>query len=1348
MTISTGFRKVLRTGLFYTPSNVYVVGQGLREPSRPRTQAPKRSLQMRGRGHGYATVVAALASLAFLGSASAASGETLSAWWHLRTSTRPSYIQPGTATDEVQRVTVDAGVNTYSLGRSGGGLLGRFTDEEVGSGQVELTRTASVAEIQAALESPEMYGPGVIEVTEVTTTQQKAEEVLSYDVRFVGRLTDLPVGLIGVSTEESAHVQVQQLAQGRPDGEIVLSAANVGDAIANPESRPITITDDVPRGLHVLAVEGSVDESGVLLRFAHNNAPLECSVVVVSCEFNGKPPPVVEKIVRQEIYPKFVSPFETIQVIVAVNVEAGGVSGENTALVAGGGASAVSVKRSLTVSNAPILSGLSAYEMNLEEQGGAPDTQAGSHPFQLTATEDVDETVAPSPVGLAKDLHFKLPPGLLGDPSAIPRCTLKQFDTPAAQERFEENECPSQTVVGVNVAFVRAFDGGGESFLVRVEAPVFNVEPELGEPARFGFIVEGTPVLLSTAVRSGGDYGVTVSASNIPESIEFLSNELTFWGVPGAKAHDLARGRACLKERETEASGRPSFGEVCHPLEEQHPSAFLSLPTSCTGRPLESSVEEDTWEEPNHVLAPFFTTVPMVTLDGCNRLPFQPSITATPDSEQASKPMGLNINVQVNQDAILNPEGLAESAVRGITVALPEEVAVNSAAGDGLEACSEGLVGFRGFEEPRLEPAVSVAAFTPRLPGSTAALAAGETAPLQPGVDFCANASKIGEVTIHTPVLPNPLRGFVYLAAQEENPFGSLVAMYIVAEDPVSGTLVKLPGLVHLTSSGQIVSTFENNPQAPFEDVEVHLFDGERAPLASPARCGAHATNASFTPWSGGDTVNASSTFNITGGSPCPGASLPFSPSLTAGTTNINAGAFTPFTMTLSRESGQQGLQAVELKLPEGLSGVLSGVELCPEPQADQGLCGPNSQIGETTASVGVGREPFTVTGGKVYITGPFNGTGACTVGEAGCAPFGLSIVSPAKAGPYDLENTKANHPPCDCVLVRGKIEFNPLTTALTVTTDNSGPYKIPTILEGIPLQIQHVNAAITRPGFQFNPTSCNKMEIAGNVFAAEGASAAISVPFQATNCQTLKFEPRFTVSTSGKTSKANGASLTTKVEEPAGSLGTQANIAMVKVELPEQLPSRLTTLQKACTDAQFELNPAGCPPESKIGYAVVHTPALPVPLQGPAIFVSHGGEAFPSLTMVLQGYGITVDLVGSTLIRKGITSTTFKAVPDQPFSTFELTLPEGKFSALAANGNLCTTSSLYLPYEAIGQNGAVVRLKPKIGVTGCAKKKPLTRAQKLTAALKACKKKSKNKRSTCEHAARKQYGTTARRKK
>jgi hypothetical protein len=1295
-------------------------------------------------------LLAVVVVTAVFSGASTAGAETLTPWWHLRSSSRPTYIQPGTAQDEIQQITVTVG-SEYKLFQSGAGLFNRLFFIEQGSGPAVLRGGESPAEIQEALEVPSQYGPGDVEVTETTTVQQHAEGTQVYDIKFIGELTDLPVNLI-----EAIGAGVKELSKGRPDGEVVLTATNLGDADANPEAGLITIRDALPAGLRAVAIEGSVDEA--TSRFGQNSQPLECSLGSVSCEFNAQPPPQLgNSESRKRHYPKFVPPYETIQVIVAVNVE-GGEGGARTgavnrASIVGGGAAPASAEQSLTVSNAAIPFGVSSYEMRVEERGGVPATQAGSHPFQLTTTFAPNETIDERPVGDEKDLHFDLPPGLLGDPTAIPRCSLAQFDAITEIEGLQTNECPADTVIGVDISFVNLFLGGHEVF--PIAAPIYNVEPAQGEPARFGFIAaEEVPVLLTTTVRTGGDYGVTVNAANITQSIEFLASEATFWGVPGQQAHDRTRGVFCLAAGEQEASAGGAAGllaELCRPLSEQRPPAFLSLPTSCTGQPLETSVEADSWEEP-HRLVSSLNTQPMTMLDGCNRLPFEPSIRVTPDSEQASRPTGLNVDVHVNQSSILNAEGLAESAVKGITVTLPEGVAVDPSGGDGLEACSEGLVGFTGFEDPRLEPGVSVPAFTPRLPGSTAALEAGETASLQPGLNFCVNASKIGEVTIKSPLLPagQLVKGFVYIAAQEQNPFGSLVAMYIVAEDPVSGTLVKLPGVVHLSASGQIVSTFENNPQLPFEDAELHFFGGERAPLASPAHCGTYTTNASFTPWSGDDPVNASSSFNITSGpngSACPGASLPFTPSLTAGTTNINAGAFTPFTMTVSREPGQQNLQAVELKLPEGLSGLLSGVELCPEPQADEGLCGPNSLVGETTVSVGVGGEPFSVKGGKVYVTGPFNGTGACTVGEPGCAPFGLSIVNPAKAGPYDLANTRANHPPCDCVLVRAKIEVNPLTAALTVTSNNSGPYKIPTILEGIPLQIQHVNVTITRPGFQFNPTNCNKLEIGGLLSAAEGASAAISVPFQASNCQALKFEPKFTVSTSAKTSKADGASLTTKVEEPAGALGSQANIAMVKVELPKQLPSRLTTLQKACTNAQFELNPANCPAESKVGYAVVHTPLLPVPLQGPAIFVSHGGEAFPSLTMVLQGYGITIDLVGSTLIRKGVTSTTFKAVPDQPFSTFELTLPEGKYSALAANGNLCA-SKLYFPYDAVGQNGATINLKPQIHVTGCTKKKPLTHAQKLAAALKACKKKHKNKRTACIRAAHKRYSQTSSKKK
>ncbi len=433
---------------------------------------------------------------------------------------------------------------------------------------------------------------------------------------------------------------------------------------------------------------------------------------------------------------------------------------------------------------------------------------------------------------------------------------------------------------------------------------------------------------------------------------------------------------------------------------------------------------------------------------------------------------------------------------------------------------------------------------------------------------------------------------------------------------------------------------------------------------------------------------------------------------------NLQAGGFSPFTLSLTRGNGEQNMQSVVAHLPEGLSGLLSNVELCPEPQADEGKCGPNSLIGEATVTVGVGGDPYVVSGGRFYLTGPYNGTGTCNTpgttlpggtSSNGCAPFGITFEVPAKAGPFDLAHTAKNHPACDCIVTRGKIEINPSTSALTITSNPPGTaYSIPTELEGIPLEIQRINARTTRSAFQFNPTNCSKMEVTGTIHSSEGGEYSIGVPFQVTNCAALKFEPKFSVSTSGRTSKANGASLTAKVTYPKVPQGTDADIARVKVNLPKQLPSRLTTLQKACTDKQFEANPAGCPSASKIGYAVVHTPLLPVPLEGPAIFVSHGGEAFPSLTMVLQGYGVTIDLVGTTFISKsGITSTTFKTVPDQPFSSFTLTLPEGRYSALAANGNLCTEASkLTMPTEFIGQNGAEIHETTKIAVSGCKKVK------------------------------------------
>jgi hypothetical protein len=455
--------------------------------------------------------------------------------------------------------------------------------------------------------------------------------------------------------------------------------------------------------------------------------------------------------------------------------------------------------------------------------------------------------------------------------------------------------------------------------------------------------------------------------------------------------------------------------------------------------------------------------------------------------------------------------------------------------------------------------------------------------------------------------------------------------------------------------------------------------------LSTPSLCGSYTTTGTFTPWSGNATSESSSTFDIVSGpngTACKDP-LPFSPSLTAGTTSIQAGGFSPFTLTMSRPDGSQNLQAISLKMPPGLLGTLASVKLCGNAQADAGTCGPESLIGHTTVSVGVGGDPYSVTGGEVFITEGYGG-----------APYGLSIVNPAKAGPFDLGK----------VIVRAKIEVDPITAVLTITSDSTGPYKIPTIIDGIPLQIQHVNVSIDRPGFTFNPTNCASQSITGSLTSDQGTVQSLAVPFQVTNCAVLAFKPKLTAKTNGKTSRAKGASLSVKLTYPAGPY--DANIAQVKVDLPKQLPSRLSTLQQACPAATFDADPAGCPSASIVGYAVARTPVMPVPLEGPAYFVSHGGEQFPDLIIVLQGYGATVHLVGSTYISKaGITSSTFKAVPDVPVGTFELTLPQGKYSALAANKNLCTTTKLAMPTLFVGQNGATIHTSTPIVPTGCPKK-------------------------------------------
>jgi hypothetical protein len=1256
-------------------------------------------LAVRG-GRAVLVVVLVLAGLVV--SVSPAAGEASSPWFRLASVSRPGNLAPASlVADEVQEVTVAAAKGDFYLEDP----VTKVNDEFP-----PLPFDATPAEVQTVLEG--FYGAGNVDVSSKPVSHtEETEHVRRYLIRFVGGLADHPVALVvprslsftlfgfapltggekgGVAVEGEGAVEAGQLTEGAFKGsEIVVTAVNVGDEGVGFETAtdgvPLQITDTLPAGLKALFIEGEDGGSNLA----------QCELGTLTCTFsNGGLSPFVQR----------------LEVRIAVAVEAGASSGElNTARLSGGEgfachavtagtgqfsdadclreaaggnfqreatgpAPGAHVSHPVTVSGSPTPFGVEDYEMTDEETGGTADTHAGSHPFQTTFTLNLNEALTPSatakrevpvPAALAKDLAFKLPAGWIGDPSAYPHCTLGEFSEEPAQ-------CPAGSIIGV--AYV-VFHEEKISELSASAVPVYNMEPSVGEPARIGFKPAGVPVFIDTSVRTGEDYGITAKVQNIPQTVGFIANTVTLWGDPGDARHNDARGGACLEELKAAETHAP-----CNGLEASDSPPYLSLPTSCTG-PLESSAEGDSWEQPGP-LEPLATDT-MPGLDGCGSLQFASEIKVSPDVPAGSTPSGLTADVHVPQEEALNANGFAPADVKNITVTLPEGLVLNPAAADGLEACSQQQVGLDNSNEAA-----------------------------------CPNASKIASATIKTPLLPagQYLHGFVYLASPQnfstltgappENPFQSLVAMYLVVKDPISGVLVKLAGDVSLSPAGQITTTFANNPQLPFEDAEIEFFGGERAPLATPAHCGSYTTSATFEPWTNTSTIhealNSTSTFDITsgpGGTPCPGAALPFTPTLQSGTTNINAGAFTPLTTTLSREDGQQSISSVVLHYPPGVSGMLTGVALCSEANANAGTCGPESLIGETVVSVGLGGDPFTVTGGKAYLTEKYAG-----------APFGLSIVNPAKAGPFDLQEGRP-------VIVRAKVEIDPHTAAMTVTTDPPGtPHAIPTILEGIPLQIKHVNVNVTRPKFTFNPTSCEPQTITGAIDSAEGASSPLQVPFQVTNCAALKFTPTLKVTVAGHASKLNGAALTFKVAYPPNKLGTQSWFNEAKFDIPKQLPARLETLQRACLAHTFETNRAACPPASVIGHVTVHTPVLPVPLTGPIYFVSYGSQKFPEAVQVLQGYGITIELHGETFINKttGVTSATFKNLPDVPFENIEVTVPTGRYSEFGANlptkdgYNFCG-QNLKMPVLFKAANGTTINQNTPITITNC-KTKPHTK--------------------------------------
>ncbi len=1041
-----------------------------------------------------------------------------------------------------------------------------------------------------------------------------------------------------------------------PGGDsFVVLVTNSGGAAS---SGVVTVTDQLPEGLLPASGVSAKDELLENLHGGSGDFSTGCGEIGTNgftCSYSG-----------------VVAPGDTLSFSFPVRVTGGPGVVRNVVTVSGGGAPSPSVVETPTTIYADAAAARAGTGFGIAVGGSGTalsSVQAGAHP-DLTTTFAVNtDTAAGATAGAVKDVTDDLPPGFAGDLVDTPACSAVDFLL---------EECPVSTQVGVTTVTI---DDGEGNPSVNLQ-PVYNLAAEPGEVGKIGFWALSFHYEGDIAVRAPGEasplagqpgepYGLKATFYNTTAGTVAVDNvSLTIWGVPNSPSHDALRyfpGVLIKLVRNGSHFGTPAEGPEV---------PYFSNPTSCGGR-LEAAFKLTSWENPAESENPGVTGMRFGPIVGCDsaELWMEPKLVAETTTNTAGAASGLDVKTSIRQ-TYPDPGVLATSTLKKEVVTLPEGMTINPGAGAGLEACSEAEFAEEG---PQYTPGRG-----------------------------CPAASKLGTVRIKTPSIAEEVTGSVYIAQPYENPFGeppehpggTLLAIYLVARAQNRGVLVKTPGLVKPDeTTGRLRTTFDELPPLPFNSATFEFDEGANEPLVTPPTCGNYTVTAELTPWAnpeGSPLTPEIPPFPITTGCPA-GGIPPLNPQVSAGTLNNAAGSYSPLDIKLSRGDGEQEITGFSSQMPPGLTANLTGVAECSEAQVaaaraqtgaqaeEHPACPSGSEIGHTIAEAGVGTV-LAQAPGKLYLGAPFQG-----------APFSIVSVTAAKVGPFDLGT----------VVVHLPLFLNPETAAVTVGSGAAN--QIPHIIRGIVIHVRNIRVYVDRSHFILNPTSCAPMGFAATVIGggadptnpADNTPATVTDPFQAAECANLAFKPRFSVSTSGKTSRQLGAALHVQLSYPNGSFGNSANIRSVKVNLPKQLPSRLTTLQKACQDSVFAANPAGCPAASIVGHAKAVTPVLPVPLEGPAYFVSHGGEEFPDLIVVLQGYGVTVHLVGTTFIKNGITSSTFKHVPDVPVGSFELTLPEGPFSALAANGNLCT-ANLVMPTAFTAQNGATLTQSTSIEVQGC----------------------------------------------
>jgi hypothetical protein len=860
-------------------------------------------------------------------------------------------------------------------------------------------------------------------------------------------------------------------------------------------------------------------------------------------------------------------------------------------------------------------------------------TQAGGHPDVTTSfglnTIDADPAVDPMapdistdpPVGDPahvphyaypseglRDVRLALPAGLVGDPTHIPQCPMSTF----GQGAFGP-PCPEESQVGV----VRLkMDLGFGGAVQDMSFPVYNVAPPADQPAVFGFAVLAPNVPIGFQVRTAGDAGLTAVLSGINQAARIYGQSLTLWGVPADAAHDAQRG-TCLTTNTTD-DGDPSTplpDTRCPVTTPRVP--LLRNPTSC-GDALPMTLDVASWSHPDRDVQ---ATATATAVTGCAAVPFTPSVTAAPDGGSADAPTGLDVSVGIDQNR--DPDGLGASDLRRAVVTLPEGYAISPSAADGLQACDAAGVGIGAA-----------------------------------GAASCPDASKIGSVSIDTPLLTKPLTGPIYLGP---SPSPGRYELFLVAEG--SGIRLKLPGVIDADrDSGQITATFDDTPQQPFSRLSLHFDGGPRAVLATPATCGTSTARATLTPWSGTAPVALDVPVGL-GGGECP-AAAGFAPTLSAGLENPAAGTDSPFTLTVARGDRSQPLGALSsVTLPAGLTAHVGSVPRCGAADAAAGTCPTASRVGRVVVAAGAGPHPFGLSG-TAYLTGGYKG-----------APFGLSLVVPALAGPYNLGT----------VVIRSAIDVA-TDARITVRTD-----PLPQVLAGIPLRLRTVGLVLDRPGFMAAPTSCAPSAVQATVTSAAGTTSALAGRFAMSGCSRLRFAPRMAL-TAKPSSRTQGAGLHVALTMPAAA--GQANLKSVALTLPKEIQIKLKSLGTACTKAQ--LAALACPAASKIGGASARTPLLGQTLKG-AVYLAVGDTTLPKLVAILQGDGVTIPLAGATTFTKGgRLVSTFAAIPDVPITTFDLDLPHTRRSILQTARLPCRGAGASVAFTA--QNGAVLRRTVPVG--------------------------------------------------